>query len=67
MVLYKAAKFYKRIYIYIYIYIYRSANTDTYIHTYIHTYTFIHTPTYEDHKISFQTFSVWALLLIVHT
>ena len=34
-----------------------------YIYIYIHT----HTHTHEVHTISFQTFFVWALLLIVHT
>ena len=34
-------------------------------HTYTHTHAYIHI--YEDPLISFQTFFVWALLLIVHT
>ena len=38
-------------------------NIMIYIYIYIHTYIFI----YEVHTISFQTFFIWALLLIVHT
>ena len=51
-------------------------HTHTHTHTYIYIYSYgTHTHTliyichyiYEVHTISFQTFFVWALLLIVHT
>ena len=54
--------------------IYQPTHINTHMHTYIYNYNYdqlriihIYKHTYEVHTISFQTFFVWALLLIVHT
>ena len=52
------------------IYLHRSTYVYMNIYIYIYIYIYIHTfcvYIYEDHQISFQTFFVWALLLIIHT
>ena len=55
---------FNHLYLYIYIYIY---NEHWYKSVYIQMYIYIYIYIYEFHAISFQTFFVWALLLIVHT
>ena len=63
------------IYIYMYIYIYIYINTLIYIYIRLYIYIYIRRvmftknqiSMYEDHLINFQTFFVWAFLLIAHT
>ena len=52
-----------------YIFVNRSVIVSSFLprYIYIHTSIYIYICIYEAHRISFQTFFVWALLLIVHT
>ena len=58
---------YINICIYIHIHILAYMHIYIYIYIYICIYTYISIYAYDVHTISFQTFFVWALLLIVHT
>ena len=53
--------------IYIYLYKFQLFFTHTHTHTHTHIYIYIYIYIYEVPLISFQTFFIWALLLIVHT